>query len=252
MMEVKNDGYIVVETIGAFIPFILIISMILSLVNIVTMQTRVHYAMTQAANTLSMYCYTLEAMNVAGKLEKTNSDADTVRSEIDEVKTDINGVVTALRSLSFTDVGVHGKNLANKLSVFGGDIADHPDKVIDSLVSFAIDNGASALLEILVRPLVGRYLSNGSENGNEYLKRVNVAKGLSGLEFYEFDTFKLNSVGHRNSVLVDKTGSVKLIVQYKVEFKIGNLKLPFDPTLKVTQTVATKAWLGGKGKGYWK
>lgn len=50
-----EKAYITVETLGSFIPFALLVVSILSLVNIVTAQTRIHYALTQAANTISVY-----------------------------------------------------------------------------------------------------------------------------------------------------------------------------------------------------
>ncbi|MCL2202230.1 MAG: hypothetical protein FWB75_09715, partial [Oscillospiraceae bacterium] len=60
-MKKDDRGHIAVETVCAFIPFVLLVVSILSLVNIVVLQARVHYALTQTAKTLSVYCYTLEA-----------------------------------------------------------------------------------------------------------------------------------------------------------------------------------------------
>jgi len=75
-MKIRSDekGYIVVETVGTFVPFMLLVISILSLVNIVTLQARVHYALTQAANTLSMYSYVLEAVGAADKLISLDKD----------------------------------------------------------------------------------------------------------------------------------------------------------------------------------
>ncbi|MCL2813906.1 MAG: hypothetical protein FWD23_04840 [Oscillospiraceae bacterium] len=53
--ESLENGYITIETLGTFLPFVFLVVSILSLVNIVTVQTRVHYALTQAANTISVY-----------------------------------------------------------------------------------------------------------------------------------------------------------------------------------------------------
>ena len=61
-MKRDQGGYIVVETIACFTLFVFLMMSILSLINIVTVQARVHYAITQAAETLSMYSYTLDAM----------------------------------------------------------------------------------------------------------------------------------------------------------------------------------------------
>jgi len=82
MKAKDNGGYIVVETVCGFIPFVLLVVSILSLVNIVTLQSRIHYALTQAAITLSVYCYTLEVTGVSEKMSAIDNEAhDTAVSE---------------------------------------------------------------------------------------------------------------------------------------------------------------------------
>ena len=251
--RVKNssDGYIVVETIGVFVPFILLVASILSLVNIVTVQTRVHYALTQAANTLSMYCYALDAMGISDKLIRLDEESDKVKEEIDGLKTDILGVINGVEKLSLS----HGAN--EETSAPSGEhtaeeaLAGEPMNLIQQILNYGLGESVSALFETLVRPLVGRYLSNGSMTGDAYLKAFNVKDGLKSLEFYEFDLLDINSIGHRSSTLIDQNGDVVLVVQYEIEYKFGTLPLPFKPVLKVTQTAVTKAWLGGCGNGYW-
>ena len=56
-MRQDQRGYIVVETIGSFLLFTLLIVSILTMINIVTVQARVHAALTQACETVSMYSY---------------------------------------------------------------------------------------------------------------------------------------------------------------------------------------------------
>lgn len=234
-MRKDENGYIVVETIGAFIPFILLVVSILSLVNIVTVQTRVHYALTQAANTLSMYSYTLEVTGVASALTTLDNKATKARKEANAIKNDINVIFDAINSLS------RGEREYGK----GGSIADDPKAALQLVMGYGANEGRNALFAQLARPLVGRYLANGNMNGDEYLKSVHVINGLEGLEFYSLGK------GANNSVLIDKDGNIKLVVRYEIEYKFGALPLPFKPKLGVTQTVKTKAWLNGSGKGYW-
>ena len=247
----KEDGYIVVETVGAFVPFIFLIASILSLVNIVTLQTRIHYALTQAANTVSMYCYTLEAFNVADKLMRLDAEHDKVQDELNRMKTGFIGLMESIDDLSILS-GSHDALSAPErpLGLLEG-VADDPAEVVQKLINYGLGEGAGILFAELVRPLVGRYLSNGSLTGDEYLTRVNVTGGLNALSFYEFDPLSLHSTGHGGSTILDSSGSVILVVQYDIEYKFGSLPLPFKPTMHVTQTVATKAWLGGQGTGYW-
>ena len=66
---------------------------------------------------------------------------------------------------------------------------------------------------------------------------------LSGVRVVNFEL--------SDCLIVDRNGNVKLTAKYEIEYTFGALKLPFGPTLKVTQTAITKAWLGGSGEGYW-
>ena len=95
-----------------------------------------------------------------------------------------------------------------------------------------------------MKAMVGRYLSNGAMTGDEFLKAFGVEEGLDGLTFYDFD-----GAGN-DSILLDADGNVKLAVRYEVNYTFGALPLPFEPSLKISQVVKTKAWLGGSGEGY--
>jgi len=241
-----RNGYIVVETIGTFIPFVLLMVSILSLVNIVAVQARIHYALTQAANTLSMYCYSLEVLGVANKLTTLDNKAD--RAGIDEnaVRNDVSGVFTGIDSLS-------GNNGDTSRSYGQGEQrAGNPNQVLQLLMNYGLSALGNQVFEELARPLVGRYLANGDISGDEYLQRARVTNsntgktGLDALEFFSWDNVWLG-----NDAIIDSDGNIRLVVEYEVEYTFGGLPLPFKPTLRITQTAVTKAWLNGSGKGYW-
>lgn len=230
-MDADEKGYIVLETIGAFIPFLLLVISILSLVNVVAVQARVHYALTQAANTLSMYCYTLEVTGVANDLTTLDNKAYIVASTASKARSDVLGTLTELNSVLDT-----------------GDL----NPALQLLLNYGLNELRSKVFEEIAQPLVGRYLSNGSMTGDEYLIRAGVVNhsgkktGLDALDFYQLDSY-----GVGNAALIDRNGNVVLTVKYEIEYTFGGLKLPFEPTLRITQTVITKAWLNGSGKGYW-
>ena len=250
-MNKNDEGYIVVETIGVFIPFVLLVVSILSLVNIVTLQTRVHYSLTQAANTLAMYSYTLHITGVADGLQILDYRAGVASRGAEEIISDIGGVLDGINNLSFRDTMIHGLTATNRVTGAGESIADDPVAAMQLVLNYALNEGRNILFGELVRPLFGRYLSNGGMTGDEYLRSVNVIGGLDGLDFYEFSLPDPSGAGASNSVLIDQFGDVRLVVQYEIEYKIGTLPLPFEPKLKVTQQVRTKAWLNGRGEGYW-
>jgi len=209
-------GYIVVETVGTFIPFLLLVISILSLVNIVTLQARIHNALTQTANTLSVYSYVLKAtgasdgmISMAGKASATGDN--------------INAVLNGIESLS-------------KGGGFGGagDPVGDPKNVIQNFANYGLNELRGLVFEQFVRPLVGKYMANGDMSGDDYLRSVRV-----------------NGFNFTDCVVIDGNGNIKLTVDYEIEYTFGALRLPFGRALRVTQTAVTKAWLGGSGEGYW-
>jgi len=245
-MRKDEKGYIVVETVCAFIPFVFLVVSILSLVNIVTLQARVHNALTQAAKTLSVYSYLLEVTGIADDLTALDNKADNTAREINDFLGDLNSVMNGIDILAGT------RQTVDRVYGWGEAAMGDPQAVRSSLLSFTVNELRNQVFELMVRPLVGRYLMNGDMTGDEYLQSVRVvnsrtgAAGLDALEFYRFNNFGLG-----NSVLIDKDGNVKLTVEYEVEYTFGVLPLPFNPTLRITQTAVTKAWLNGSGRGYW-
>ena len=235
-MRKRENGYIMVEFIGTFIPLVLLVFSILTLVNVVVVQSRVHYAMTQAANTMSMYSYVLEVTGAANNLNTLSNQANEGAVIIEN----IDKVMDGISSLSGPgDVIVHGPALAERALDTGAEILDDPKKSLQHLMNYGLNEARNKLLaDLLVRPMVGRYLSNGAMSGDAYLRSFGVIGGLDGLDM-------------DGTVIIDENDDIKLVSNYEIEYKFGALPLPFQPKLKVKQTVITKAWLNGSGKGYW-
>jgi len=249
-----ENGYIVVETIGTFVPFILLVISILSLVNIVALQARVHYALTQTANTISMYSYVLELTGLANDLTSISDKAERTADSINKFKGGIDTVFAGVEAFSDIEGSLgRGEAAVNEFNV----IVEDPKAALQGLMNYGLGELRDKAFEQLARPLVGRFLSNGNMTGDEYLRRAGVVKsgtggiggsevaGLEALEFYQAGNY-----GAGNSVLIDSKGNIKLVVEYEVSYTFGGLKLPFKPTLRITQSVITKAWLNGSGKGY--
>lgn len=252
-----EKGYIVVEIIGCFLLFVLLNFSILTLVNVTVVQARIHYALTQAAETVSMYCYALDCMGAAEHLTNMAGKAERTEAEINGFKTNINGVMNGIESLGsgaisngLNEIGEHGEAAVNQAAGWVDDISSDPKAVLQNLASLTLDKGLSELFEKMVRPLVGRYLTNGGIPGDQFLRDFHVIDGLDGLEFANaMAVFDPDHMGTTDSSLLTSSGNVKIVVQYEIEYGFGALPLPFN-TLKVTQEVMTKAWLDGRGEGY--
>ena len=225
-LRTDEKGYIVVETVGTFIPFVLLVISILSLVNIVTLQARVHNALTQTANTLSMYSYAVYAAGMADELITLDKKASAS-------KENINSAIDGINALSKGN-GFNSETGGRLLGTAESAISD-PKGAIESIFNYGAGEVKNAISSSLVRPLIGRYLADKDKTADEYLSSVRV----KNFEFTECN-------------IIDMNENIKLTVEYDVEYTFGIIRLPFGPTLKITQTAVTKAWFGGSGEGYLK
>lgn len=250
-MEKDEHGYITVETISAFLLFTLLVVAILSLISIVTVQARIHSAITQACQTVSMYSYVLDLTGAASHIQNNSAKAGAVQGQIDTFKSNVNGLLDGIENLKPDQIGEKGEAVLNQAWTGIDNTVSDPKTMIQYLLNYGLNQVGSAAFEAMIRPLVGRYLTNGTLSGDQYLKNYGVEAGLDGLDFYNFDVFDGSSSGANDSLLLDSEGNVKIVVQYDVSYSFGALILPFqEPKLHVTQEVVTKAWLGGDGEGY--
>jgi len=221
----KNEqGHIVVETVGTFIPFTLLVISILSLVNIVTMQARIQSALTQTAKTISMYSYVLKITGVADDLIMLDTKSGEGAEFIDAVLSGIN----AFPGSNGFDINSGTRTLDAAQQAVGD-----PRHMVQSLANYGVNELRNTLTAEIVRPMVMRFLSPGDKMGEEYLESLRVV------------SFDLT-----DSVIIDKNGNIKLTAHYEVQYTFGALRIPFTPTLRISQTAVTKAWLGGSGEGY--
>lgn len=235
-----------VETIGSFLLFTLLIVSILTMINIVTVQARVHAALTQACETVSMYSYVLDLTGAASHIQNNSAKAGKVQGQVDQFRSNVNGLLDGVKNLDAGQIGAKGEAILNQMQSGVDYAVENPKEMLQYMMNYGLDQaGGAAFEQMVVRPLVGRYLANGGQSGDAYLRSYGVADGLAGLDFYSPD------LQGNDSQLLTSQGNVKIVVQYDVDYHFGALVLPFDqPKLHVTQEVMTKAWLGGEGEGY--
>jgi hypothetical protein len=258
-MRKDNRGTILIEFVGSFLLFVLLIASILSLVTIVTLQARVHYAMTEAANTLSMYGYVLHVIGADKHLMNLNTGAQGVTDEANDLINDINDVLSDINDLDPSGIQKSAGTVKDRFVDWGSSIKNDPKAALQSVAQYGLNEGGSAIFEQLLRPLIAYYLENGDLSGEEYLTGNRV---LGDLEFYDFSFTNyvppgngelvghLTTIADNDSILLNKDGDVKITVRYEIEYTFGGLQLPFEPKLAITQSVKTKMWLNGSGDGY--
>ena len=240
-MRKDEGGSILIEFVGSFLLFVLLIMSILSLINIVTVQSRMHFALTQTANMLSKYGYVLHVTGLDERFMSVDATRADVNADIGRVRADIEQVFTGISDLGATFGGV--QNTVNQAEGWIEGFADNPAGAIQVLTQYAMGELGGAGFELMLRGLVTHYLRNGEMSGAEYLLSVGITEPL------QFYAFSLGS-SDGNSVLLDRNGNVRITVQYYIDYSFMGLRLPFEPRLRVTQSVMTKMWLGGSGTGY--
>lgn len=256
-MRRRDGGYIVVESITCFVLFTFLMASILSLINIVVVQARIHYAITQAAETVSMYSYTLDALGLAEHVQASAGRAEKTEQQAQQLQRNINTVLDELEALNIQGVMDAGENTYDQISGIVDYAVDNPKELIRDFMNYGIQQaGSYAFAEGIIRPLVERYLTNGETSADEFLKAFSVIDGMDGLEFYDFDlvefdteTGRFTGTQSNDSALLSSDGYVSVIVQYRINYTFGALPLPFAE-LNMTQQVKTKAWLSGSGEGY--
>ena len=247
-MRKDENGSILIETIGSFILFVFLVVAILSLINIVAVQARIHFALTQTAETVSMYSYVLHVTGADSHMQASAAQAESLQVDANTFKSGLNQLFSGVEALNPEQVYQSGSALYDQASGWVNDTISDPQKTLQIVLNFGLNELGSAAFEAaVVQPLMEHHLQNGKMSASQFLKAFNVDGDIDGLDYYRFGLFDLNDTGANNSHLMTSDGDVKIVVQYDVNYAF--LDLPFT-TLHVTQEVMTKSWLGGNGKGY--
>ena len=237
-MRKDENGYIVVETVLAFMLFVFLNLSILTLINIVTVQSRVHYAITQTANELSMYSYIIEATGlsdaVMGMGEAGGEGRDLIDSVIGDVNT-IRGGVSAGSGSVLDNFGIIVDAIGGLSGSVGGALQD-PQETLHNLLMYGLDRAMNAAMQEIVYKMVEKHLAIGSVGADAYLRNYSVNNGVRGIMLDE-------------SVFINSDGDIIIVAEYKIDYAagLGFLPLPAEMReLTVRQTAKTKAWLGGE------
>ena len=159
-MRKDERGYIVVETVLSFMLFVFLTVSILTLINIFTVRSRVHYAITQTANELSMYSYIID-----------------VSGDTTDFLENLDSVIDAIGNLSVT----------------AGGVQRDPREALYALVLYGMDRTNSGAMQMAVHNTVSKHLPVGGLDADAYLRHYNVIEGINGIDFS--DSVFINSDG---------------------------------------------------------
>jgi len=231
----NEGGYIVVETLFSFTMLIMVMFIIISLINIVAIQSRIHFAISQTAQEMSMYAYVTKC------LSKDEEEYDPGLSG------GLDWVASSKGALDTLSGGI--TNFSNNIAAgMTGFFFDSYAADLMRVVAAAPDAAKRQLvMEDAVKDVFVNYLSldstQSAAQANEYLSASGVYSidgAILGLDAISFS----NSDGV-SSTMLDSNGDTVVTVAYKIRFNIYNI-IPLPLYLDMEQTVRTKAWLGGR------
>lgn len=249
-MRRDERGYIVVETIAAFVPFIILMVSILSLMGLSFVHIRVHHALTQTASQISMYGYVFRVSNAGEPLDsyqEVSGDVVQAKENTDLIVGGVGNLKDLASSLDFSDpfkTYEAGKQSVDDIKTGVGGLKELGSKYTDDLgntfellLNAGVGYGMNEIVNHFSDFLFKKQFQIGEENFDFFNKKYHV-KFKKG----EGDPVQVEPISYKNNVL-------KLKVSYSASFSLGRIVLPFEPKLDINQQVQTKLWIG-KGDRY--
>ncbi|MCL2200444.1 MAG: hypothetical protein FWB75_00630, partial [Oscillospiraceae bacterium] len=166
-MRENEKGSIVVETVGSFMFFVFLMVSIITLINITTVQARVHYAITQTANELAMYSYVIHALGLSEAAMSRDANAGAVEGQINSVINDINTIQSGVSGGSGGVADILGNlntviDAIGNLTTSAGSAASNPQAILFALVQYGLSPVMDGMMqEVIVRPMIAKHLQVG-------------------------------------------------------------------------------------------
>jgi len=285
-MNLGNEGMIAIETLIAFVGFLLFTSVIITWVNLAAVQLRTHHALTQTALEVSFYAHALQVVGLVDMTRGMNSLGAGTRGEIDGVignafgmwdavsdgrghlsdltSIDPGGIISnpndAFNNASSSVQGIQnawdtGRTEFSAATDTFGEWADDPMGLFRGIVQIAGQeaaiHGASLVLGNAIAPsFFWRYMGiDGVVDGRGYFNAMPVRTDtVTFRREMSIDDLRVGISGLRPSTMIlvgDNADEIQLYLEYYVDFSPFFI-LQGEPRFgtRVTQTVATRAWVG--------
>lgn len=269
--EGKESGMMVVEAVLTFTVFLMVVLAIISLINLFTVHNRIQFAINSAAHELAAYTYVYQALGVRSAEQKVNSDGSPYVENIDNTADQIVDSLNKIQSLSQNTAQL-GNDLQeislspdylnriqsqmNQVQSEAGQtiqsvqksvedvtqLFSDSDSLMAGIIYLGISGGSYAVKSVGATAAAGaltkKYLKNGGQDADAYLKSYGISEGYGGLDFTGSTMFCDGDLR-----------MIDLVVEYDVDLSFIGLVLP-EKKIHVVQRVSVPAWLDGDGKTY--
>lgn len=259
----------VVEAVISFTVFLIVVLAIIFLINIFTVHNKIQFAINSAAHELASYSYLYQALGVRGAEQAIQGDGDPYTSRIDDTVAQVVDSMNKIQRLygdatqlenSVESIELSPSSLTqiqeqiSQLSKDTGQTVESVQKSVndvtnlfsdsDSLIAGMIYMGVSGGSYVVksagataaAKVLTQKYLKNGSQDADSYLRSYGIADGYAGLDFSGSTMF-----------CDSKKQMIDIVVQYDIDLSFAAIVLP-ETKLHVVQRVSVPAWLDGDGQ----
>ena len=244
----REKGASSIEAIISLTVFSLVMMGLLMIVNFVTAQAKIQYAINATAKEMSQYAYFYHALGVdklQDDLSKESKQAMDVFSNLTTCVSDASAEVqnisgdpkSYLQGLTKKENRDNAQAVVSEIqSVYANlkDIVKDPSSFIKSVASIGANYGIDYIKDKVIavplaKSLTRRHFGNDDASANARLEKLGIEGGFDGINF-------------NRSEFIDEDNNVRIVVYYKINMK--NV-LPFNVSFVVKQQAVTRAWLGG-------
>jgi len=248
----SESGSAVIEATISFTAFIIVITIIYSVINFCVAESQVRFALEATVKEVSTYGYVYKFIGLDGIEASAGTAKDQINSVVDDYRS-IQQIAT--RGSATSDDLTTVSNAGESMSATVESIRKNPLEAIKNFGSLAwweLGNGVrNTAVDAIVRALVEKNLNPGDgKSAHEYLLSLGVKDGLDGLEFSAPNFLRITDGGAT-------AWSINLSACYYVEPRdllrnFAKNVLNVDTTVHVCSYASTKAWVGdlaGKAGG---
>lgn len=281
-MRKDQRGMIALETLIAFVAFMLFAAFMATWVNAASMQLRFHQALTRTANEVSFYTYALYMVGVTGALRDLNQNelATELRGNVEggvtalgeafDILGQLQEIPTAARSASDMNellaVAESAENLAgdlvNTVNIEGSlEVVerwlDEPTELFQGLGFLALQIGSQNALDMFMSHIVAPAffwdnlgLNRDQRRAREYrlanITASDIEFGWRDISWANLREQGLDVLTPEGSGFLSNTDADEIVVMARYQIDLGSFFNPLIifPNLYVTQTAKTRAWVG--------
>ena len=114
--------------------------------------------------------YVLDLTGAASHIQNNSAKAGTVQGQVDQFRSNVNGLLDGVENLDAGQIGAKGEAILNQMQSGVDYAVGHPKEMLQYMMNYGLDKAGGAAFGQMVRPLVGRYLANGGQSGDAYLR----------------------------------------------------------------------------------